>query len=68
MITPRREIKNIAIVVVTADRGLCGAFNMNIIKETLRYVNEDLNNKSVKSVTFVSAKKDLIISANEIIM
>ena len=29
-----REIKNVAVVIVTADRGLCGAFNTNIIKET----------------------------------
>jgi F-type H+-transporting ATPase subunit gamma len=29
-----REIKNIALVVVTSDRGLCGAFNSNIIRYT----------------------------------
>ena len=38
-----REPKNIALVIVTADRGLCGAFNSNIIKEAVRYINEDLN-------------------------
>ena len=31
-VTPE-DIKTIAIVVVTADKGLCGAFNMNIIKK-----------------------------------
>ncbi len=39
----QREIKNVAVVVVTADRGLCGAFNANIIKETTRYLSEDLS-------------------------
>ena len=29
----KREVKKIAVVVVTSDRGLCGAFNMNIIRE-----------------------------------
>lgn len=29
-----REIKKVAIVVVTADRGFCGGFNTNIIKAT----------------------------------
>ncbi|MFZ1081891.1 MAG: ATP synthase F1 subunit gamma [Candidatus Kryptoniota bacterium] len=29
-----REIKKVGIVVVTADRGFCGAFNSNIIKAT----------------------------------
>lgn len=27
-----RDVKNVGIVVVTSDRGLCGAFNMNIIR------------------------------------
>lgn len=27
-----REVKRVAIIVVTADRGLCGAFNANILK------------------------------------
>ena len=38
-----REAKNVAVVVVTADRGLCGAFNNNIIKEAVRYIDEKLN-------------------------
>ena len=33
-----RDIKNIALVVVTADRGLCGAFNINIIKEAAGFI------------------------------
>lgn len=37
-----REVKNLAIVVVTADRGLCGAFNTNIIKEATRFIEEEI--------------------------
>lgn len=33
-----RDDKNIALVVVTADRGLCGAFNTNIIKEATGFI------------------------------
>jgi F-type H+-transporting ATPase subunit gamma len=36
----QREIKNTALVVITADRGLCGAFNANIIKETVKQFND----------------------------
>jgi F-type H+-transporting ATPase subunit gamma len=36
----QREVKNIALVVVTADRGLCGAFNINIIKEAVKFIEE----------------------------
>ncbi len=35
-----REVKNIAIVVVTADRGLCGSFNTNIIRKTVSLIEE----------------------------
>lgn len=30
----KREVKKIAILCVTSDRGLCGAFNMNVIRNT----------------------------------
>ncbi len=42
----QKDEKNIAIVVVTADRGLCGAFNANIIKEVTRYIDEELKDKA----------------------
>ncbi|WP_395617749.1 ATP synthase F1 subunit gamma [Aquirufa sp.] len=38
--TEVREIKNALIIVVTSDRGLCGAFNANVAKATMALVNE----------------------------
>lgn len=38
-ITPR-EVKRIGIVVVTSDRGLCGSFNMNLIREAMQLSKE----------------------------
>ncbi|WP_395768535.1 ATP synthase F1 subunit gamma [Aquirufa sp.] len=35
-----REIKNVLLIVVTSDRGLCGAFNANVGKATMALVNE----------------------------
>jgi len=43
-------------VVVTADRGLCGAFNTNIIREATSYINEELKNENSVSV-FTLGKK-----------
>ena len=34
-----REVKSVAIVIVTSDRGLCGAFNSNIIKAAVNHIN-----------------------------
>lgn len=36
-----RKVENIAVVVVTSDRGLCGGFNMNVI----RFVEDMLRNE-----------------------
>lgn len=36
----RREPKNVLIVLMTADKGLCGGFNANLYKTTLRLLNE----------------------------
>ncbi|CAM2802313.1 ATP synthase F1 subunit gamma [Helicobacter felis] len=35
----RNTIQKIDIIFVTADKGLCGGFNMTTIKEVLRYIN-----------------------------
>lgn len=51
-----KEINSIVVVIVTADRGLCGAFNANVIKETAKYI-EELKNGSVKISVFCVGKK-----------
>jgi F-type H+-transporting ATPase subunit gamma len=35
-----REVKRALVVVITADRGLCGAFNSNIIKSTIEHIHK----------------------------
>jgi len=52
-----RETKNVAVVVLTADRGLCGAFNTNIIKETNRLIDEDLSSIGAKTKLLCVGKK-----------
>jgi F-type H+-transporting ATPase subunit gamma len=36
----KREVKKVLIVVVTSNKGLCGAFNANVIKRTNLLLNE----------------------------
>lgn len=38
--TQVREVKNVLIIAITSDRGLCGAFNANIGKATIALINE----------------------------
>lgn len=35
-----REIKNVCILVVSSDKGLCGGLNSNILRETLKLINQ----------------------------
>lgn len=69
----RTEIKNIAIIVVTSDRGLCGSFNTNIFKDVSNYIQTDINvnfpNAKVsivsvgrKAVTFYKKNKSSVIA------
>ena len=53
----QREIKNVAIVIVTADRGLCGAFNTNIIRETARIIDEEYSGTGVIPHLYCVGKK-----------
>ena len=36
----QREVKRVGILLITADRGLCGAFNANLIKEAEKKIKE----------------------------
>lgn len=57
-INPNREIKKVALVVITSDRGLCGAFNSNIMRATLNYIRRyELDNPSIKIHLITIGKK-----------
>jgi len=51
-----RPEKKVCVVVMTADRGLCGAFNTNIIREANNFVKEELKNEREVSVFTVGKK------------
>ncbi len=51
-----RPRKNIGILVLTSDRGLCGAFNTNILKAASKYAAELRNEDFVVSVSSVGRK------------
>lgn len=37
--TVQREVNKVLVVAITSNRGLCGAFNTNVIKETKKIIN-----------------------------
>ncbi len=40
LIRPREEIRRVGILLVTADRGLAGGFNANVIRTAARFIQE----------------------------
>lgn len=43
----KREVKNVLLVVITSDRGLCGSFNANVVKRASSLVKEKYAGKNV---------------------
>jgi F-type H+-transporting ATPase subunit gamma len=53
-----REEKNVLIVAVTSDRGLCGSFNSNVFKGVLKLIQDKYDSQSKKgNVTILSIGK-----------
>ena len=44
----KREIKKIAVIIITSDRGLCGAFNMNVIREAEQTIKNNYSEMNEK--------------------
>ena len=40
LLVPRAEVKNVDLLVITSDRGLCGSFNTNLIIMAERFLKE----------------------------
>ncbi|MEO8840177.1 MAG: ATP synthase F1 subunit gamma [Kofleriaceae bacterium] len=52
----QRELRNAAVVVVTADRGLAGAFNSNVIRAVERYSANELSAANEISLRIIGRK------------
>ncbi len=60
----QREIKKALLVVVTSDRGLCGAFNSNIIREANRIIKEEFVDEKIDYELFCAGKKGFDFFSN----
>ena len=67
--TENREIKNILIVAITSNRGLCGAFNSNIIKQAnelaKNYAKGNVSVMAIGKKANDSLSKEFKILSNE---
>ncbi len=50
-----RDVGRVLLVVVTADKGLCGAFNSNLIRSAVQFIEDESANRSL-SLALVGKK------------
>ena len=58
--TEERKIEKVLIVVITSNRGLCGGFNSNVIKEVKRIVDSKYTGKEVSLLTIGKKGNDIL--------
>ncbi len=52
----QRDVKSVALVVVTSDRGLCGAFNSNLLKAALNHIQKHYPDAAMVKVFCIGRK------------
>jgi F-type H+-transporting ATPase subunit gamma len=63
----QREISKVLLVVITSNRGLCGGFNSNIVKEVEHLIEKDYKNKQVDILSIGKKANDLLKKTHTII-
>ncbi len=52
----RRDPKRVEIIVFTSDRGLCGAFNMNLIQRAEQFLSDERGKAEEIALSFIGRK------------
>jgi len=63
----QREVNKVLIVAITSNRGLCGAFNSNILKEVNTLTNETYANQEVSYVSIGKKANDSLAKSGNVI-
>ncbi|MFA7446463.1 MAG: ATP synthase F1 subunit gamma [Flavobacteriaceae bacterium] len=62
-----RPINNVLVVVITSNRGLCGAFNSNVLKETKQLIQQKYAGKKVDFLTIGKKGNDILRKTDTVI-
>lgn len=65
--TQLREKQAVLIIAITSNRGLCGAFNANIIKKTRQLIDEDYANQKVSLLTIGKKGSEILNKTGKVI-
>jgi len=65
----KRTLKNVLVVAISSNRGLCGAFNSNVLKEILEFKSqENLKNSNFDYVTIGKKMNDSLSKNDNVIL
>lgn len=62
-----REKQNVLVVAITSNRGLCGAFNANIIKKTRHLLKEVYTDQNVSLLTIGKKGSELLEKTRKVV-
>ncbi len=65
--TTQREVRNVLVVAITSNRGLSGAFNSNVIKETRVLLASEFAGKKVDFITIGKKGNDIIRKTSHVV-
>ncbi|THB73293.1 MAG: ATP synthase F1 subunit gamma [Desulfobacteraceae bacterium] len=58
LLVPKEEVKKVALILCTSDRGLCGGFNVNLIDKADKFMASELEGKEVSLICFGKRGRD----------
>ena len=58
--TQSRKVEKVLLVVISSNRGLCGGFNSNIVKETTKIIQNKYSDKDVSLLTIGKKADDIL--------
>ncbi|MBA3013056.1 MAG: ATP synthase F1 subunit gamma [Proteobacteria bacterium] len=58
LLVPREEVKKVALILCTSDRGLCGGFNNNLVVKAEELIKSQLQGKDVSFICFGKKGRD----------
>ena len=65
--TQIRDKQNILIIVITSNRGLCGAFNSNIIKKTHQLIDNEYAQQNTSLITIGKKGSEVLEKTGQVI-
>jgi F-type H+-transporting ATPase subunit gamma len=58
LLVAKEEVKKVSVILCTSDRGLCGGFNVNLIKKAEQFIQSELQGKDVQLICFGKRGRD----------